>query len=114
MVYASKNFNTLSLPNVDEVAPLLITTGNQTLSLKDLIALNEKTRIAAKIDTTSTVFVSGNSQTPTAFAIGSRFLINYYSFLICLMKKGALNSLLHGNYTVFTGAQDIQQVGESL
>lgn len=95
MVYASKNFNTLTLPNVELNAPLFI-TGNQTHTLKDLITKTDAARKSSNVNDTTPVFVTGDSRSPLSFSLG------------------VLNSLVHGNYSIYTGAQDLNQVGQSI
>lgn len=85
LVYASKNFNTLSLPAVELNAPLFV-DGSKTLSLKDLIAKTESARKTSNITDSTPIFLTGDARTPLSFSLG------------------VLNSLLHGNYSVYTGA----------
>ncbi|KAL4467248.1 hypothetical protein ABPG72_010055 [Tetrahymena utriculariae] len=95
MVYASKNFNTLTLPNVELNVPLFI-SGNQTYTLKDLIAKTQENRKTSKLNDNTPVFVTGDSRSPLSFSLG------------------VLNSLLYGNYSVYTGAQDLNEVGQTI
>jgi len=85
LVYASKNFNTLSLPKMDTTAPYII-TNKTSYSLDDLCTKAETLRKEHKITDKSTIVVSGDAKSPLSLALG------------------ALSSTLYGNYVVYTGS----------
>lgn len=64
--------------------------------MKDLITKTDAARKSSNVNDTTPVFVTGDARSPLSFSLG------------------VLNSLVHGNYSIYTGAQDLNQVGQSI
>ncbi|KRX08265.1 hypothetical protein PPERSA_01195 [Pseudocohnilembus persalinus] len=93
LVYASKNFNTLSLPSFDSSAPFY-NNGNNSYSIQDLQSQAEQLRAEHNITENTAIFVAGDAKSTVSFALG------------------ALTSVLYGNYVVYTGKMNLEQVGK--
>lgn len=71
------------------MAPFIL-NNNKALSISDLISKTESLRGTHKLEN-KTVVIAGDSRSPVSFALG------------------ALNTTLHGNYSIYSGNIDLSK-----